>query len=224
MIFTIDEQNNITAFGSSEEAAATTTPFDSFGSEKDLADLAAGWPAARLVAIWNSLPGVTPVKRFKSGNGAVGRIWERIQGLGEVAEPEAEPAKGHSERKAKRGVRAATSAATKGKATKKATAAKNAPKAKTVAKLSKKATPGKKAPKAPKAAPSRKATREGSKTETILALMQRPGGATLAALMDATRWQAHSVRGFISAVVNKKMGLTVESGKAEGGERTYSIA
>lgn len=222
MIFTIDEQNNITAFGSSEEAAATTTPFDSFASEKDLADLAAGWPAERLADIWNSLPGVTPVKRFKSGNGAVSRIWERIRGLGE-AEPEAEPAKGHSEHKAKRGARAAKGAATKAEATKKTTAAKKAPKANTVAKPSKKVTHGKKAAKTPKAAASRKATREGSKTETILALMQQPGGATLAALMDATRWQAHSVRGFISAVVAKKMGLTVESSKAEGGERTYSI-
>jgi hypothetical protein len=48
--FTIDEQNNITAFGSAEEAAATTaTPFDSFSSQKELAGLAAGWPAERLV-------------------------------------------------------------------------------------------------------------------------------------------------------------------------------
>src|SRR5271165_6839919 len=90
MIFTIDEHNNITAFGSSEEAAATTTPFDSFASQKELADLAAGWPAERLVAIWNSLPGVKPMKQIKSGNGAISRIWERIQGLGEAAEPAAE--------------------------------------------------------------------------------------------------------------------------------------
>jgi len=92
------------------------------------------------------------------------------------------------------------------------------------AKASKKATPGKKAAKSPKPATSRKATREGTKTETILALMQQPGGATLNALMEASGWQAHSVRGFTSAVVTKKMGLTVESTKPEGGERTYSIA
>jgi hypothetical protein len=49
--FMIDEQNNITAFGTQEEAAATTTtPFDSFASQKDLAELAAGWPAERVVA------------------------------------------------------------------------------------------------------------------------------------------------------------------------------
>jgi hypothetical protein len=57
--FTIDSDNNITAFGSAEEAAAaTTTPFDTFASQKELAALAAAWPAERLVAIWNSLPGV----------------------------------------------------------------------------------------------------------------------------------------------------------------------
>jgi hypothetical protein len=49
--------------------------------------------------------------------------------------------------------------------------------------------------------------------------MQQPGGATLNALMEASGWQAHSVRGFISAVVAKKMGLAVESTKPEGGER-----
>ena len=83
--FTIDEQNNITAFGTQEEAAATTTtPFDSFGSQKELAKLAGGWPAGRLVAIWNSLPGVKPVKGFKSAKAAAGRIWEHIQNLGEM--------------------------------------------------------------------------------------------------------------------------------------------
>jgi len=65
--FTIDNDNNITAFDSVEEAtAATAAPIDSFSNEKKLAELIAGWPAERLVAIWNSLPGVTPVKGFKS--------------------------------------------------------------------------------------------------------------------------------------------------------------
>jgi len=50
--FTIDNENNITAFGSAEEAAAaSTTPFDTFASQKELAELAAVWPAERLVAI-----------------------------------------------------------------------------------------------------------------------------------------------------------------------------
>jgi hypothetical protein len=128
--FTIDNDNNITAFGSAEEAAAaTTTPFDTFASQKELAELAAAWPAERLVAIWNSLPGVTPVKRFKSAKAAASRIWERIQGLGEAAKPEAEPAKPKADKKAKGGAQAAKGAPTKGKAPKKTSPAKKPAKA-----------------------------------------------------------------------------------------------
>ena len=91
--FTIDDQNSITAFGSAEETtAATATPFDSFASQKELAGLVAGWPAERLVAVWNGLPGVEPVKKFKNTKIAASRIWERIQSLGEAATPVAEPA------------------------------------------------------------------------------------------------------------------------------------
>jgi hypothetical protein len=41
--------------------------------------------------------------------------------------------------------------------------------------------------------------------------------------MKATGWQAHSVRGFISGTLGKKMGRTVESTKLENGERAYSL-
>ena len=198
--FTIDEQNNITAFGSAEEAAATTaTPFDSFSSQKELAGLVAGWPAERLVAIWNGLPGVEPVKHFKSGNSAASRIWERIQGLGEAAKPK-------EERKAKGGAPAAKGAPAKAKATKKATAAKKEPK-------------GKKAAKAPETA----AAREGSKTAQVVAMLQRKNGATLAEIMDKMGWQKHTVRGFMAGAM-KKAGYAVESFKPEGGERTYRIS
>jgi hypothetical protein len=75
--FTIDNDNNITAHGTPEEAAAATaTPFESFSSQRELAGLAAGWPAERLIAIWNGLPGVEPVKTFKSAKTAASRIWE----------------------------------------------------------------------------------------------------------------------------------------------------
>jgi hypothetical protein len=63
---------------------------------------------------------------------------------------------------------------------------------------------------------------EGTKSETVLALLRRPGGATLKALMAATGWQAHSVRGFISGQLAKKMRLRVKSVKRDG-ERVYSI-
>lgn len=60
---TIDEQNSITAFAT-QEGAAAATPFDTFSSQKELAELAEAWPTERLVAVWNSLPGVAPVTKF----------------------------------------------------------------------------------------------------------------------------------------------------------------
>jgi hypothetical protein len=73
--------------------------------------------------------------------------------------------------------------------------------------------------KTPKAASARK----GSKTAKILALLKRPRGAALKELMKATGWQAHSVRGFLSGVLTKKMGLKVRSVKGASGERRYSV-
>jgi hypothetical protein len=90
----------------------------------------------------------------------------------------------------------------------------------TKAKAAKKASPAKKAPKGHKKA---RTARDGSKAAEILDLLKRPEGATLKGLMKATDWQAHSVRGFLSGTVGKKMGLKVTSTKAENGERNYSI-
>jgi len=92
--------------------------------------------------------------------------------------------------------------------------------AKKKGKSAKKATPTKKAPKGAKKA---KPVREGSKTNKVLDLLKRPGGVTAKELMKVTGWQPHSVRGFLSGTVGKKMGLTVTSAKGEDGERTYSI-
>ena len=71
---------------------------------------------------------------------------------------------------------------------------------------------------APAAVPQPPAT----KFETILALLRKPGGATLKALMAATGWQAHSIRGFISGQLSKKMRLKVKSVK-RAEERVYSV-
>jgi hypothetical protein len=84
-------------------------------------------------------------------------------------------------------------------------------------KTAKKPSPAKKAPKEAGVA------RGGSKAANILELLKRPEGVTLAALMRATEWQAHSVRGFLSGTVRKKLGLTVNSTKGEDGERSYSV-
>jgi hypothetical protein len=92
------------------------------------------------------------------------------------------------------------------------------------ARLGNKATPAKKATKGAKSA-KRKATgaHQGSKTAQVLDLVKRSGGATLNELMKATGWQAHSVRGFLSGALGKKMGLRVTSTKAADEERRYSV-
>jgi hypothetical protein len=57
----------------------------------------------------------------------------------------------------------------------------------------------------------------------ILDLLKRPGGASAKELLKATNWQPHSLRGFLSGTVGKKMGLAVTSAKGEDGERNYSV-
>ncbi len=79
------------------------------------------------------------------------------------------------------------------------------------------------AKKPPKAAKKTGVARDGSKTAKVLDLLKRPDGVTLKELMKATGWQAHSVRGFLSGTVGKKMGLAVTSAKGKEGERTYSV-
>jgi hypothetical protein len=114
-----------------------------------------------------------------------------------------------------------TPAAEKAKPTQKASVG---PKRARVAPNKTKSAKKAKAPmKAPKGAKKASAARDGSKAAKVLDLLKRPEGVTLAELMKATGWQAHSVRGFLSGTVGKKMGLTVTSAKGEDGERTYSV-
>ncbi len=91
------------------------------------------------------------------------------------------------------------------------------------AKSGKKASPAKKTPRARKGEKKSSPARDGSKAATILELLKRPGGATAKELQKASGWQAHSVRGFLSGTIRKKMGLEVVSTKSEDGERSYSI-
>jgi hypothetical protein len=179
-LFAIDSDNNITAFPAAEQIPEGQ---EHFASEKELAKLAANWPADRLVQVWNSFAGVAPfddlkpVKKFTDRKTAVARVWKAIQRLDAAPAPRA---------------------------------AGVAPKAKSP----------RKAAKAEDATPT---AREGSKKAIVIGLLKRPDGASLKDIMTATDWQAHSVRGFISGSLTKKMGLKVESFKRPEGERAYRI-
>jgi len=118
--FTIDARNTIARLAAHEHS---TREVEKFTSEKELAKLAAQWPVRRLVEIWNAMPGVRRVAKFRDRKNAVRR---------------------------------------------------------------------------------------------------EPSGATIKAIMAVTEWQAHSVRGFISAQLTKKLGLRVQSITRDG-ERVYRI-
>ena len=66
-------------------------------------------------------------------------------------------------------------------------------------------------------------TRENSKQASVIAMLKRPEGATVAQICASTGWQSHTVRGTFAGAFKKKLGLTITSEKPEGGERTYHI-
>src|SRR5580700_7745211 len=227
-----NETNNITIHVTVQDAEAVANA-ERFRNEAGLSKLAADWPASRLVEIWNSLPGVTPLKKFKDRQTAVSRIWKGLETLGQPVPaatepapvPEAAPVPDQIEDASVATQPAAEStepapatpvaqqapdvAPAEATSTKKATARKAAPKA----------------PKAPKAAEVAKSDgpREGSKMAQVIAMLQRENGATISEIMSSMGWQKHTVRGFMAGAM-KKAGFSVESFKPEGGERTYRIS
>jgi len=62
-----------------------------------------------------------------------------------------------------------------------------------------------------------------NKSSQIIRLLERPHGATLNELLKATGWQPHSIRGFLSGTLKKKMALKLQSSKRENGDRAYQI-
>jgi hypothetical protein len=194
-LFAIDNDNTITAFPA---AGQIPEGQEQFASEKELAKLAGNWPVGRLAQIWNSFAGV-------AGFGA-----------------DLKPVKKFTDRKTAaariwKAIQTLDGAAPEATATAQETAGA-APKA------AKGATKKAKATKAARNTDGASEAREGSKKAIVLELLRRKDGATLAEIAKATDWQNHSIRGFISGTLTKKMGLTVESAKNVAGERHYKIA
>jgi hypothetical protein len=198
--FTIDFERNITAYASLQEAAGSAQgDAQAFATAASLQGILKKLPAGSSVEIWNSLTGVTPVKKFKDGATAAKRIFAELQKLGEpadVAEAPAEPAK----------------SAPKGKA--RPAKATRAPKTAKKAKATKQA----------KKAKAESAPRETSKTAQLIEMLRQPKGATLEEVMTAMGWLKHTTRAMLSAggSLTKKHGLVIVSEKV-GDKRVYYI-
>ena len=65
--------------------------------------------------------------------------------------------------------------------------------------------------------------RADSKQALVIALLQRPEGATIPQIMEATQWQQHTVRGTLAGSLKKRLGLIITSTKEVGGQRVYRI-
>jgi hypothetical protein len=97
---------------------------------------------------------------------------------------------------------------------------KTKPKAATRSTAGKTAGPASRKRSAP--ALPKSATRPDTKHAHIVAMLRAPAGATIAAMMAATEWQQHSVRGFLAGVIRKKLGLNLVSEQTDKG-RVYRI-
>jgi hypothetical protein len=214
--YSIDSDNDL-AVHPDKDAAINEAGANgaAFATEAELSETTALWPASRLVDVWNGFAGAPPfaelkeVRRFTDRKSAVTRIWTAAQRLGEALEEEMAIAEQDMLR-AQQEMLSAT------KATKPAKVARTtAPKAPAKPKATKDATSTDDAP-APK-------QREGTRKATVIALLERAGGATLEELMAATLWQKHSVRGFISTLASKGGYTIVSARREEDKARCYSI-
>jgi hypothetical protein len=183
--FTIDNENNITAFAELEDALnhRIGSTEGAFASEEELSSLSSTWPIGRFAEVWNGFAGVVPfdqlkpVKKFTDRKTAVARIWKAVQALTPCPAQHVAPAAPEQ-----------VSPPTEAKPTR--------------------ATPQ---------------AREGSKKAMMIEMLKRADGATLSEIVAATGWEKHSVRGFISGGLGKRMGLSVESFKTPEGARAFRI-
>lgn len=240
--FTIEnDTNNITLHATMQDAEAMASA-EHFGNEAGLAELASNWSAARLVDIWNSLPGASPVKKFTDRKTAVTRIWKAVQNLGGPVEPETAP-ETQIESAIVPELEAGTLTPTQEMVP---VAAETTPLETDPAisvtpeanvdthvapqkpHIAPEAAPAKTKPtrakKAAKTSVDASVPREGSKTSQVIAMLKREGGTTLEEIMTAMGWQKHTTRAMLSAggSLTKNHGLVITSETA-GDKRIYSI-
>jgi hypothetical protein len=154
----------------------------------------------------NVRAGETVWRETGSGHGVTLVITEA--GLAAIGiEPDAAKPKGAPKAAASKTPTKAPQAATGAKKAKAAATAASLPKA---------------APKAP-AGTTERTPREGTKQATMIAMLQRKDGATIAEIVEATGWQQHTVRGAFAGALKKKLGLTILSEKVDGRGRVYRI-
>jgi hypothetical protein len=193
--FTIDANSNITAFASLDDArTATIHNAEYFGSSQELAKLLASWPRTRAVEIWNSFAGISPFTDLTP----VKKFTNRKV----AAERIWEAIQVLSTNIAKLATHVAPA---KGKRNKNAKQGKRRHTVRAAAKN------------------TVKSAGEGSKKCDVIDLMRRSQGATLAEIMELTGWRAHTVRGFVSGTLIKKLSLNVESFRSNENERTYRV-
>jgi hypothetical protein len=157
--FRVDPNTNVITKAEAEMDPAAGTA-QRFASAEELAGIVAGWPLMRLVAVWNTLPGVIPVNRFTDRKTAIARIWRA------TARPHARRGGPHAQK--------------------------------------------------PLARPA-------SKKARVIALLGQRSGASLQQIMEATGWQAHTVRAFISRSLVRQAQLKITSSRRPDGERVYHM-
>jgi hypothetical protein len=251
-VFTIEnETNNITVHATVQDAEAVANA-ERFRNEAGLAKLAADWPMARLVEIWNSLAGVSPVAKFKDRSTGVSRIWKQIQSLEPAAGTELAPELTQEQSPAAEPAQVEASSAETASDSERPTAEVTSPGvlaaelpgaeqqseeqapapvtdvAPQGANVATEATPsGKNATRRKKTSTEpagAKAPRESSKTAQVIALLKRADGTTVEEIMTAMGWLKHTTRAMLSAggSLTKNHGLVITSEKV-GEHRRYSI-
>ena len=199
--FTIDTDHSITAFETAAQVQQAIPPggFTVIAStQKEFSKATADWPISRMVELWNSFASAPPFGYLKPVKKFTDRKSATTRIWTEIQKLGAAPAPNA----ATPAPQAAPKAAKKANATK---AAADAPTP----------TPRASAPPVP---------REFSKKAVVVDLLTRAGGATLQEIVDATGWQVHTVRGFISTLP-KKTGIAITSTRRESDKaRVYEAA